>query len=1212
MAMRVTESSYSYHQPPPIHRPQSHSEHQSQYVSPAVWEGYDSFEIATAHQSSTTSCFDHLPFLSDVVSDKVRFLSEENLQVFVKCTKGFFRSHEQWNCYRRNYFLVECSFSLQRKGADAFFLRIDSEPLPAKVSRFCFSLSAVTDSGESIRLIQHRGKASTSTPEYCETIPIEEGQAPFVQARTPQSPESQAPTGTNREPSVAIFDRVQFCTATASNGKRRAAQQYFHLLVTLWAGIGQGPERLIQIATSRSDRIVVRGRSPGHYHDDRREDHGNVQDLNTVSGPGLDPSRLSILQASSTANTKAPPTSSNLDHSTHANMDTGVATSATSYQPAILQDVTDPSLVPKVSVSKSFRDHPILSTSEPQATASNAEAIPGEKRTDVIAADSSENSSVSSIAFSSRLSLSSQSSIAPTTDITHQLVNLLIEDKGLRLLCTDAFRFLDADRFERNLRRLLKIFIRTIREKLPPLLRKSSLAFGPRPVQNWARALRVELTMRSNGEDVRWSNLLVNKVDKSNLLTKYLDEISNDIGQAEEVPKEVWNSDGDKEAMEDSESDSGTSDELAEGEIVDESRQTLHVLRERIVSDDCWENLREGLIGFTVPALADMHQLRYHSKVVEQERKHDDAYKRSFSYTNPLLAILRNGQAACEVLMTKPLLPENAHFQPTVHLKTLGRLFHEIENCVRSRNLNSHWVENDVIPTLLLAQGILRAIEAEIGNIYVRYLQQRYELSGKPEDIEIFQGVGLPSYNQVEAFMLYVKQAAKLRPLLRKLQTRRRFKKLMALPTKEKDLIEPHAASVSTPVDVLIAQLPRKRLCELAALAEAGLPAPASSSEEDTKVEIQQPLAGAMMARLKTRFPYLLTRQLRPMIESWRKSRRPFLPLGHERVEWRCDCGELLWGDFQAGSMESAESFAQWLERPNHQHVTHHPITNVDGDVTAQSPVQLRDMIPNDSQNLGNSPGIEALQTPCSLQSFPAIKERYLELCVNTSEYDITLAEIEISTSETVINSDGELFDEIRRRYHKCRGALGFYNWLLLKPVGVHFVQFCLNDDNVGILQSPLSLPTEKDVLKSREWEFCPCPCPLKAPPPIPTNVFLHLINSKRTHPRGTWLRRLPKKLNRSIQQSCEVPHAGLEALGWGIHIVEGLNWQAVVLLYCVLALVGLAVAVTYSVLKADVQAGAENIGWPSGKSYGGDWEAQNHGCISRVLRRTIRIVVLK
>ncbi|KAL8692460.1 MAG: hypothetical protein Q9218_002528 [Villophora microphyllina] len=44
---------------------------------------------------------------------------------------------------------------------------------------------------------------------------------------------------------------------------------------------------------------------------------------------------------------------------------------------------------------------------------------------------------------------------------------------------------------------------------------------------------------------------------------------------------------------------------------------------------------------------------------------------------------------------------------------------------------------------------------------------------------------------QIENFMLYVKQAAKLRSLLRMVQTRRRFKKFMALPTKEKVLQRP-------------------------------------------------------------------------------------------------------------------------------------------------------------------------------------------------------------------------------------------------------------------------------------------------------------------------------------------------------------------------------------------------------------------------------------
>lgn len=134
--------------------------------------------------------------------------------------------------------------------------------------------------------------------------------------------------------------------------------------------------------------------------------------------------------------------------------------------------------------------------------------------------------------------------------------------------------------------------------------------------------------------------------------------------------------------------------------------------------------------------------------------------------------------------------------------------------------------------------------------------------------------------------------------------------------------------------------------------------------------------------------------------------------------------------------------------------------------------------------------------------------------------------------------------------------------------------QFCLEDGDVGILKTPLSFPLVENI-KAKEWEFCPCPCPLKDPPPIPANIFLHHLNSTRTHPRRTWLDRLPKKLNHSIHRSFDPnsTHIGWQALGWGIHIVEGPNEMAMLWLTVANFLVSLAAALAWALIKKDVQA---------------------------------------
>lgn len=106
----------------------------------------------------------------------------------------------------------------------------------------------------------------------------------------------------------------------------------------------------------------------------------------------------------------------------------------------------------------------------------------------------------------------------------------------------------------------------------------------------------------------------------------------------------------------------------------------------------------------------------------------------------------------------------------------------------------------------------------------------------------------------------------------------------------------------------------------------------------------------------------------------------------------------------------------------------------------------------------------------------------------------------------------------------------------------------------------------------AKTWEYCPYPCPLTDPPPIPTNVFLHLLDSKRSHVRDTWLNRLPKKLNDSIHHDPALLHSGSQALGWGVHIIEGPNEVAIMWLTMATICVSFCSAVTWAVVMRDVQ----------------------------------------
>jgi hypothetical protein len=188
--------------------------------------------------------------------------------------------------------------------------------------------------------------------------------------------------------------------------------------------------------------------------------------------------------------------------------------------------------------------------------------------------------------------------------------------------------------------------------------------------------------------------------------------------------------------------------------------------------------------------------------------------------------------------------------------------------------------------------------------------------------------------------------------------------------------------------------------------------------------------------------------------------------------------------------------------------------------------------------------------------------KRFIELCVNTGEFQRQLAEIDVSD----VSSDAQLFDRIREHYREVRSFRTKY--FLLKPVDVHFVQFSVEDRyRVGILDKPMAIPTQAEM-DAEGYAYHPCP--LK-PPPIPANIFLHHLSNPGPHRRLLWGNRIPQKLHGSILQ---VQAGDRLVVGWGVHIIEGLNKTTVLL--CTLAglLVSGIVSVAWAIARDDVQGG--------------------------------------
>ncbi|KAF9579162.1 hypothetical protein BGW38_004687 [Lunasporangiospora selenospora] len=232
------------------------------------------------------------------------------VRVMARIDRGFFTANKVWTCYRRNYFQVSTAFNilgfdhareseapclieipdqglvdqesdLQRVDANSMAGTLsglqlnDNEcnnkgPEPSSadntttktrmaiVTHFSICIgSRIASSEKKIELIQHTPKRDKGPQIVPLPRPILGGGSLTL-------------AGEVNTQSVATFERVQFKTATANNGKRRAAQQFYTLLVDLFAHLEDG--RTVLVASSASDPLVVRGRSPGHYVDTPERD----------------------------------------------------------------------------------------------------------------------------------------------------------------------------------------------------------------------------------------------------------------------------------------------------------------------------------------------------------------------------------------------------------------------------------------------------------------------------------------------------------------------------------------------------------------------------------------------------------------------------------------------------------------------------------------------------------------------------------------------------------------------------------------------------------------------------------------------------------------------------------------------------------------------------------------------------------------------------
>ncbi|KAJ6124033.1 p53-like transcription factor DNA-binding [Penicillium samsonianum] len=241
--------------------------------------------------------FDNTTVLHTVVAEFGGQYQTVKPDVQAKMGRGPFPAEGKWTCYRRNYFAVTCGFGLHPWPPTApLYIRYPDQTLEP-IRGFSMAISAIVNGqyGETRELVQHTPKRDKQSERKPGRVVLQPAPPPsFTATSTVNGNLSGFPLGTQsmdynpsftgtpqpcQPPTSHVFERIQFQKATANNGKRRAQQQYYNLVVELYAEVGSsvpGETEWVQIARRHSHPLVVRGRSPGHYKDGRRGSTGSI------------------------------------------------------------------------------------------------------------------------------------------------------------------------------------------------------------------------------------------------------------------------------------------------------------------------------------------------------------------------------------------------------------------------------------------------------------------------------------------------------------------------------------------------------------------------------------------------------------------------------------------------------------------------------------------------------------------------------------------------------------------------------------------------------------------------------------------------------------------------------------------------------------------------------------------------------------------------
>lgn len=366
----------------------------------------------------------------------------------------------------------------------------------------------------------------------------------------------------------------------------------------------------------------------------------------------------------------------------------------------------------------------------------------------------------------------------------------------------------------------------------------------------------------------------------------------------------------------------------------------------------------------------------------------------------------------------------------------------------------------------------------------------------------------------------------------------------------------------------------------------------------------QSPLSGMVIPEPRT---ILRSRRLNFVATlrrcSWAVLRlfRPKLEIGYQRLEWQCDCGTPLYGDFRGDSGEISklvreiQAHGYVITQSGHgikqmpagsrQTTTSNSAVSAPLGLNTSHTAQNPSLNPTGttSRALGGTQNPTVVTTVTATPQLPVAGEspKFVALCVNTGPFQKTYDEIDIST----IPKSAQMFHNFKKTYEACVGSRKdpLRRWLT-KPVDIGFIQFAVEGLRrvypiPGSPDCTICAHAEKrdELVTARKYEPHINTVALTHPP-IPPDLFFHLWECP-VHITPTvqnmWLNRLPKKLDEKLENAClRTRPDGELILGWGVLVIEGLHKRRISRLTATIVALSIVVSVAYSAGMKDLSSG--------------------------------------